>query len=94
VRTYDAVIDATGINSIPITPGFGGREDFKGEFLHGHYYRRPGCFEGKRVVVIGAGSTAVDIASELAPGCTSVHLITRRGTWVLPRYILGKRIQA
>ncbi|KAK6081522.1 hypothetical protein SCUP234_04727 [Seiridium cupressi] len=93
-RTYDVLISATGINSLPIIPEFQGRDSFKGEFLHSHYYRTPGRFEGKRVVIIGAGSAAVDIASELAPGCKEVHFVTRRGTWVLPRYVLGKPIEA
>jgi dimethylaniline monooxygenase (N-oxide forming) len=93
-RTYDVLISATGINSLPIVPEFKNRELFKGDFMHSHYYRRPGRFEGKRVVLIGAGSSAIDIASELAPGCKEVHLVTRRGTWVMPRFVLGKPIEA
>lgn len=93
-RSYDVLISATGINSLPIIPDFRGRNVFQGEFFHSHYYRTPGRYEGKRVVIIGAGSAAVDIASELAPGCKSVHFVTRRGTWVLPRYVLGKPLEA
>ncbi|KAK8043391.1 hypothetical protein PG993_005821 [Apiospora rasikravindrae] len=94
-RTYDAVISAIGYNTIPLVPDFKGlKENFKGEFMHGHYYRRPGRFEGKRVAIIGAGSSAIDIACELVPGCRAVHLVTRRGTWILPRYVLGKPVEA
>jgi dimethylaniline monooxygenase (N-oxide forming) len=93
-KIYDALISATGINSIPVVPNFPDRDLFKGEFLHSHYYRRPGRFEGKRVVLIGAGSAAIDLASELAPGCREVHLVTRRGAWIIPRYVLGKPVEA
>ncbi|KAK8123082.1 hypothetical protein PG984_011752 [Apiospora sp. TS-2023a] len=95
-RTYDAVISAIGYNTIPLVPDFKGlKENFKGEFLHTHYYRRPGRFEGQRVALIGAGSSAIDIACELtAAGCREVHLVTRRGTWVIPRYVLGKPVEA
>ncbi|KAK7984533.1 hypothetical protein PG989_011935 [Apiospora arundinis] len=94
-RVYDAVISAIGYNTIPLVPEFKGlKENFRGEFLHGHYYRRPGRFEGQRVAIIGAGSSALDIACELAPGCREVHLVTRRGTWVIPRYVLGQPVEA
>jgi dimethylaniline monooxygenase (N-oxide forming) len=92
--TYDAVFAATGARTNPLIPDFKGKELFEGEFLHSQCYRKPGRFEGKRVAIIGLGSTAVDLGSELAPGCSEVHMITRRGGWVMPRYVLGKPIQA
>ncbi|KAH6646023.1 flavin-binding monooxygenase-like family protein [Truncatella angustata] len=91
---YDVLISATGINSLPIIPKFKNCEAFQGEFFHSHYYRKPSRFEGKRVVIIGAGSAAVDIASELVTCSKEVHFVTRRGTWVMPRYVLGKPIES
>lgn len=94
MMVFDAVFVGTGHLSTPSIPDFPGRDDFQGEFLHSHYYRRPGPFERKKVALIGFGSSAVDIACELAPGAEEVHLITRRGGWVLPRYVLGKPTEA
>ncbi|KAI1261580.1 flavin-containing monooxygenase [Xylariaceae sp. FL1019] len=91
---YDAVFAATGANTVPSVPKFKGRELFEGEFLHSQVYRKPGRFENKKVAIIGLGSAAVDIASELAPGSSEVHMITRRGGWIMPRYVLGKPIEA
>lgn len=91
---FDAVFVGTGHLSTPSMPEWEGRDAFKGEFLHSHYYRRPGPFDRKKVALIGFGSSAVDIACELAPGAQEVHLITRRGGWVLPRYVLGKPTEA
>lgn len=91
---YDSVISASGFNSIPLVPEFRNRKAYEGEFLHSHYYRTPGRFEGKRMVIIGAGSCAVDMASELAPSCREVHFVTRRGAWIIPRFVLGKPAEA
>ncbi|KAI0475767.1 flavin-containing monooxygenase [Xylariaceae sp. FL0804] len=93
-RVYGAVFAASGARTQPLMPDFEDRELFGGEVLHSRLYRRPGRFEGKRVAVVGLGSAAVDIASELAPGCSEVHVITRRGGWILPRYVLGKPTEA
>ncbi|KAI1500021.1 flavin-binding monooxygenase-like family protein [Biscogniauxia marginata] len=93
-RTYDAVFAATGARTMPQVPDFQGREVFKGEFFHSQRYRTPGRFEGKRVVIIGIGSAAVDLSCELAPACKEVHVVTRRGGWILPRYVLGKPAEA
>lgn len=91
---FDALMAATGILSTPRTPEFSGRDVYGGEFLHSHFYRTPGRFEGKKVVIIGLGSSAVDIACEVGPQAKELHLITRRGGWVLPRYLLGKPCEA
>ena len=91
---FDALMAATGILSTPRTPEFSGRDVYGGEFLHSHFYRTPGRFEGKKVAIIGLGSSAVDIACEVGPQAKELHLITRRGGWVLPRYILGKPCEA
>lgn len=91
---YDAVFVCVGHLSSPSTPDFQGRDRYQGQFLHSHFYRRPGPFERKKVAVIGFGSSAVDIACELAAGADEVHVISRRGGWVLPRYVLGKPTEA
>lgn len=91
---FDAVFVCVGHLSRPYIPDFQGREEYQGQFLHSHYYRRPGPFERKKVALIGFGSSAVDIACELAAGADEVHVISRRGGWVLPRYVLGKPTEA
>ncbi|PSR85882.1 dimethylaniline monooxygenase 1 [Coniella lustricola] len=91
---YRAVLVCVGHLSTPTTPHWEGLDSYKGELLHSHNYRRPGPFEQKKVAIIGFGSSAVDIACELAPGAEEVHVISRRGGWVLPRYVLGKPTEA
>ena len=91
---FTAVLACTGHVSRPKTPAFKNRESFQGKFFHSHLYRTPGPFEGKRVAIIGLGSSAVDIACEVAPQAEDLHIITRRGGWILPRYVLGKPTEA
>ena len=110
-ETYEALFACTGHNSTPFIPQFEGMKDFKGQFIHSHVYRTPGAFEGKKVAVIGIGSsgisspstssfpsltilTAVDISTELAPQAKGVHVITRTGGWIIPRFIFGKPVEA
>lgn len=92
--SFDALFVCAGHLSKPSIPSFSDREKFRGDFLHSHTYRRPGPFDRKRVALIGLGSSAVDIACELAPGASEVHVVTKRGGWVLPRYVLGKPTEA
>ncbi|CAK7233538.1 hypothetical protein SBRCBS47491_008645 [Sporothrix bragantina] len=93
-EVFSAVIVAGGHLSVPYTPTIPDSSLFEGKIMHTHTYRTPSPYEGKRVAVVGFGSSAVDVACEIAPHAASVHLVTRRGGWVLPRYVLGKPAEA
>jgi len=73
-------------------PAFPGSEDFEGEQIHAHGYREPETLRGKRVLVLGIGNSAVDIAVESSRIGEKTFLATRRGAWVLPKYLNGKPI--
>lgn len=60
------VIAATGAFHRPFTPQLPGQEQFAGQALHSFAYRTPGPFADRRVVVVGGGNSAVQIAAELA----------------------------
>ncbi|KAK2062025.1 FAD/NAD(P)-binding domain-containing protein [Colletotrichum caudatum] len=92
--TFDAVVSGTGFAGTPAIPEYEGRDRFKGEVLHSHYYRFPSAFEGKKVVVVGLGSSAADIACEVAPLAKELTIVSRRGGWILPRFVLGKPAEA
>jgi cation diffusion facilitator CzcD-associated flavoprotein CzcO len=92
---FDAVIVANGHHWDPAYPDPAVPGSFHGVTFHAHDYvdpTQPHELGGKRVVVVGIGNSAVDIASELAKAGARVTLSVRRGAWVLPRYAFGKPI--
>jgi dimethylaniline monooxygenase (N-oxide forming) len=91
-RGYDAVLVANGHHwdrrwPEPPFPG-----SFDGVEMHSHYYRDPDDWHGKRVVVLGMGNSAMDIAVEASYVADKVLLAARRGAHVVPKYIFGKPI--
>ena len=55
-------------------------------------YRTAAPFEGKRVLVVGIGNSAVDIAVDLCRRAEGVTLSTRRRRMVMPKYLMGMPI--
>ncbi|KAJ2898160.1 putative dimethylaniline monooxygenase [Zalerion maritima] len=91
---FDAVLVCTGHLTKPVTPDFEGRDKYEGGLGHSHYYRSPETYKGKKTVLIGQGSSAIDIATELTVHAKEVHMVTRRGGWVIPKWVLGKPAEA
>jgi hypothetical protein len=73
-------------------PEFPGSGAFTGEQIHAHGYREPDLLRDKRVLVLGIGNSAVDIAVESSRIGEKTFVATRRGAWVLPKYLNGKPI--
>jgi dimethylaniline monooxygenase (N-oxide forming) len=102
VRTADgeshwfrAVVVANGHHWDPALPDPAPPGTFTGRSLHSHAYVSPDepyHLRGQRVVVVGIGNSAVDIASELARSGAQVTLAVRRGAWVLPKFAFGRPI--
>ncbi len=91
---YRAVLVANGHHWDPRwpEPGFPGADEYTGEQIHVHHYREPDVLPGKRVLVLGIGNSAVDVAVESSRIADATFLAMRRGAYVLPKYINGKPI--
>jgi dimethylaniline monooxygenase (N-oxide forming) len=91
---YGAVMVANGHHWDPRwpEPAFPGAAEFEGEQLHAHEYREPDVLPGKRVLVLGIGNSGVDIAVEASRIADKTFVSTRRGAWVIPKYLNGKPI--
>jgi hypothetical protein len=91
---YRAVLVANGHHWNPRwpEPPFAGAEEFDGEQMHAHFYREPDVLEDKRVLVLGIGNSAVDIAVESSRIAEKTFLAMRRGAYVLPKFLGGKPI--
>jgi putative flavoprotein involved in K+ transport len=83
------VVAASGGFSRPYRPPLPGLDTFTGTVLHSSEYRRPAPFADGRVVVVGGGNSAVQIAVELAQAAT-VTITTRDRLRWQPQRILGK----
>ena len=68
-------------------PAFPGAEEFSGEQIHVHHYREPDVLPGKRVLVLGIGNSAADIAVESSRIADETFIAMRRGAYVLPKYM-------
>ncbi|HEY9305405.1 MAG TPA: NAD(P)/FAD-dependent oxidoreductase, partial [Mycobacterium sp.] len=62
------VIVATGYDHTPHMPEWPGMQGFTGELLHSSAYRNPNRCAGKRVLVVGSGSSGMEIAYDVATG--------------------------
>lgn len=82
--TFDAVIAATGVLHHPNVARFEGIETFAGASFHSARWDHSVPLDGRRVGVIGTGSTAVQITSALVPRVERFDLYQRTAQWVLP----------
>jgi len=89
VRDYRGVIYAGGHEWTPNMPDIPGADTFTGRIIHSRDYRSPAEFEGRRVLVVGAGNSGVDIVSDAAFAAERAFLSTRRGYWFLPKQVCG-----
>jgi cation diffusion facilitator CzcD-associated flavoprotein CzcO len=91
-RRYRGVIAAVGHNWDPIIPTYPGR--FSGEVYHSVEYQSPTEFEDKRVLIVGGGNSACDIACDAAMRASRAVISLRRGYHFLPKHIFGKPTDA
>lgn len=89
VRAYRGLFAAIGSQWQPQLPEIEGLETFAGRAIHSKDYRSPDELRGKRVLVVGAGNSGVDIASDAAFHASEAYLSTRRAYPVLPKQIFG-----
>jgi dimethylaniline monooxygenase (N-oxide forming) len=82
-----AAVVATGHDWCPSVPAHPGT--FGGEVLHAHDYRTPQPFAGRRLLVVGAGQSAAEIAVELAGHAARTCLSIRGPVHVVPRWLGG-----
>jgi cation diffusion facilitator CzcD-associated flavoprotein CzcO len=79
------VIAATGILSVPFFPDVPGRDEFRGQQHHtGLWPSLPVDFAGKRVAVVGTGSSGVQIISVIADQAASLTVFQRTPNWCTP----------
>jgi putative flavoprotein involved in K+ transport len=77
------VVMASGVSGIPHIPDFEGLESYQGPVLHTSQFDRASDFTGKRVLVIGTGTSGHDVAQDLASNGADVVMMQRSPTTVV-----------
>jgi quercetin dioxygenase-like cupin family protein len=86
-RDYQGVVAANGHFWAKHVPQFPGR--FSGKTLHSKDYKRPSDLDGSRVLVVGSGNSAGDIAVEAARAGFETWIAIRRGRYIFPETLFG-----
>jgi hypothetical protein len=94
VERFDALLVANGHHwdARWPEPMFPGHETFAGVQMHAHDYRDSDIFAGRRVLVLGMGNSAMDIAAEASDVAERTFLAARRGAWIVPKYLFGRPV--
>ncbi|HUS24305.1 MAG TPA: NAD(P)-binding domain-containing protein [Candidatus Binatia bacterium] len=86
-ETFDVLMVANGHHWDPRLPEYPGA--FSGKFLHSHEFKKAEPFRGQRVLVIGGGNSAADVAVECSRVAKRTCISMRRGHWFMPKYMFG-----
>ena len=89
-QRYRALLVANGHHWDPRWPEPPFPGDFDGVVTHSHYYKNADPYVDKRVLVLGFGNSAMDIAVETSRVSVMTYLAVRRGFHIIPKYVLGR----
>lgn len=79
------LIESVGLLSSSYAPKFPDQDKFKGEVLVASKWPEQGVdLTGKKVAVVGTGSTGIQIITEIAPKVGHLHVLQRTAQWVVP----------
>jgi cation diffusion facilitator CzcD-associated flavoprotein CzcO len=91
-RDYAAVLVANGHHWSPRWPEPPYPGHFDGQQIHSHDYRSAEQMRDRRVLVVGMGNSAMDVAVEASKVGRSASISVRRGQWVIRKTLLGRAI--
>jgi len=78
-------IMATGLISAPVEPRFEGLDNFQGEqYMTSRWPQQAPKFAGKRVAVIGTGSSGIQVISEVAREADQLYVLQRTPSYTIP----------
>jgi len=88
------IVIATGLFSQPYLPVFKGQNKFTGSIVNPSEIKSIKCLEKKRVLVIGCGKCATDMAVLAGKYARSCYMIFRKAHWMIPHHIVGGLLPA
>ena len=89
---FDAVVVASGHYNMPRIPDIPGFTELKARcpdrIMHSKGYRSPSKFQDKRILIVGAGASSLDIITEAQPVAKQVYRSSRGGAMDAPARML------
>jgi len=92
-REANAIVSAAGLFSTPKLPEVPGLEDFEGTVIHPTEWPEDLDLAGKRVAVVGNGSTGVQLLAPVAREAAHVSVFQRTPQWISPRENYGRVVE-
>jgi len=89
----NAIVNAVGTFTNPRLPYFEGEETFEGQFIHPSRWPEDIDLTGKRVAVVGNGSTGVQLLAPVAADAEQVFVFQRTPQWISPRDKYGQPVE-
>jgi len=90
--TYDHVVVANGIFSVPMIPPFGGLDEFTaagGQLLAAGGFHDLEAARGKDVVIVGYGKSSCDVSVPISDVASSTTVVARELLWKMPKKLGG-----
>jgi hypothetical protein len=88
IEEFTHLVVCNGHHWDPRIPRYPG--EFTGEFIHSHAFKKAEPFRDKRVLVIGGGNSACDVAVETSRVSRKTAISMRRGYRIIPKFFFGK----
>lgn len=85
-EVFDFIVSSVGLLSVPRYPDWPGLDDFEGITFHTSRWEHEHDFSGKRVAVVGTGSTAVQVGPAIAPLTEQLTIYQREPGWIEPKH--------
>jgi cation diffusion facilitator CzcD-associated flavoprotein CzcO len=82
---FDVVVSCLGILNVPQYPSWPGLDEFAGPVFHTARWEHEHDLVGKRVAVVGTGSTAAQVVPAIAPDVAQLYVFQRQPGWVMPK---------
>ncbi|EAY25067.1 flavin-containing monooxygenase [Microscilla marina] len=86
-EVFSDLVVCNGHHWQPRYPDYPG--EFVGEFIHSHNYKKATPFRDKKVLVIGGGNSACDVAVETSRVSKHTSISWRRGYRIIPKFVMG-----
>lgn len=86
-ESFTDLVVCNGHHSVPRIPEYPG--DFAGAFMHSHNFKKAAPFANKKILVIGGGNSACDVAVETSRVSEKTSISWRRGYRIIPKFFFG-----